>query len=139
MATHGSACAAERVGRGTPGTRHAPGRVDRAGARTFAHTPTLQIRYSFAANLLTSHVWRQDHNGFSHQDPGFIDHLVNKKAAAGPGPIRPGPTVGNGSQHGCRHPIPTQPNHQRSHQWIAPAINRSTIRPLRPAPAPTTG
>jgi xylulose-5-phosphate/fructose-6-phosphate phosphoketolase len=29
--------------------------------------------------LLTSHVWRQDHNGFSHQDPGFIDHLVNKK------------------------------------------------------------
>ncbi|MDQ2883062.1 MAG: phosphoketolase family protein [Actinomycetota bacterium] len=31
--------------------------------------------------LLTSHVWRQDHNGFSHQDPGFIDHLVNKKAA----------------------------------------------------------
>ncbi len=31
--------------------------------------------------LLTSHVWRQDHNGFTHQDPGFIDHLVNKKAA----------------------------------------------------------
>ncbi|MDQ5932334.1 MAG: hypothetical protein QG649_419, partial [Patescibacteria group bacterium] len=31
--------------------------------------------------LLTSHVWRQDHNGFTHQDPGFIDHIVNKKAA----------------------------------------------------------
>ena len=31
--------------------------------------------------LLTSHVWRQDHNGFSHQDPGFIDHIVNKKAS----------------------------------------------------------
>jgi xylulose-5-phosphate/fructose-6-phosphate phosphoketolase len=31
--------------------------------------------------LLTSHVWRQDHNGFSHQDPGFIDHMVNKKGA----------------------------------------------------------
>jgi len=31
--------------------------------------------------LLTSHVWRQDHNGFSHQDPGFVDHVVNKKAA----------------------------------------------------------
>jgi xylulose-5-phosphate/fructose-6-phosphate phosphoketolase len=31
--------------------------------------------------MLTSHVWRQDHNGFSHQDPGFIDHVVNKKAA----------------------------------------------------------
>jgi xylulose-5-phosphate/fructose-6-phosphate phosphoketolase len=30
--------------------------------------------------LLTSHVWQQDHNGFSHQDPGFIDHVVNKKA-----------------------------------------------------------
>ncbi|HZS22957.1 MAG TPA: phosphoketolase family protein, partial [Pseudonocardiaceae bacterium] len=30
--------------------------------------------------LLTSHVWRQDHNGFSHQDPGFIDHMMNKKA-----------------------------------------------------------
>src|SRR6185437_5523633 len=30
--------------------------------------------------LITSHVWRQDHNGFSHQDPGFIDHVVNKKA-----------------------------------------------------------
>src|SRR6185437_9423069 len=32
--------------------------------------------------LLSSHVWRQDHNGFSHQDPGFIDHVVNKKADA---------------------------------------------------------
>ena len=31
--------------------------------------------------LLSSHVWRQDHNGFSHQDPGFIDHVVNKSAA----------------------------------------------------------
>ena len=30
--------------------------------------------------LLTSHVWRQDHNGFSHQDPGFLDHVANKKA-----------------------------------------------------------
>ncbi|MES1022188.1 phosphoketolase family protein [Gloeocapsa sp. BRSZ] len=32
--------------------------------------------------LLTSHVWRQDHNGFSHQDPGFLDHVMNKKAEA---------------------------------------------------------
>ena len=31
--------------------------------------------------LLSSHVWRQDHNGFSHQDPGFLDHIVNKKAS----------------------------------------------------------
>ena len=34
--------------------------------------------------LLSSHVWRQDHNGFSHQDPGFIDHVVNKKAERDP-------------------------------------------------------
>ncbi len=34
--------------------------------------------------LLSSHVWRQDHNGFSHQDPGFIDHVVNKKAEIDP-------------------------------------------------------
>ena len=31
--------------------------------------------------LLTSHVWRQDHNGFTHQDPGFIDHIINKKSS----------------------------------------------------------
>lgn len=37
------------------------------------HLPSLNY-------LLTSHVWRQDHNGFSHQDPGFLDHVVNKKA-----------------------------------------------------------
>ncbi len=33
--------------------------------------------------LLSSHVWRQDHNGFSHQDPGFIDHVINKKGRGG--------------------------------------------------------
>ena len=45
-------------------------------------TRHLQWRRSIASlnYLLTSHVWRQDHNGFSHQDPGFIDHVVNKKA-----------------------------------------------------------
>ena len=49
--------------------------------------------------LLSSHVWRRDHNGFSHQDPGFIDHVVNKKAeiirvpAAG----REHPALGRGS------------------------------------------
>jgi xylulose-5-phosphate/fructose-6-phosphate phosphoketolase len=37
--------------------------------------PIASLKY-----LLTSHVWQQDHNGFSHQDPGFIDHVVNKKA-----------------------------------------------------------
>ena len=45
-------------------TRHLPWR-----------RPVASLNY-----LLSSHVWRQDHNGFSHQDPGFIDHLVNKKA-----------------------------------------------------------
>jgi len=38
-------------------------------------TPIASLNY-----LLTSHVWQQDHNGFSHQDPGFIDHVANKKA-----------------------------------------------------------
>ncbi|WP_241989345.1 phosphoketolase family protein [Cryobacterium serini] len=38
-------------------------------------TPIASLNY-----LLSSHVWRQDHNGFSHQDPGFIDHVVNKSA-----------------------------------------------------------
>ncbi|HUX82492.1 MAG TPA: phosphoketolase family protein [Halothiobacillus sp.] len=45
-------------------TRHIPWRA-----------PIASLTY-----LLTSHVWRQDHNGFSHQDPGFIDHVVNKKS-----------------------------------------------------------
>ena len=45
-------------------TRHIPWRA-----------PIASLNY-----LLSSHVWRQDHNGFSHQDPGFIDHVVNKKA-----------------------------------------------------------
>ena len=40
----------------------------------------LAASYRSLNYLLTSHVWRQDHNGFSHQDPGFIDHVVNKKA-----------------------------------------------------------
>ncbi len=45
-------------------------------ARTLAwRRPIASLNY-----LLTSHVWRQDHNGFSHQDPGFIDHVMNKKA-----------------------------------------------------------
>jgi xylulose-5-phosphate/fructose-6-phosphate phosphoketolase len=45
-------------------------------------TSTLPWRRQIASlnYLLTSHVWRQDHNGFTHQDPGFIDHVVNKKA-----------------------------------------------------------
>ena len=55
--------------------------------------------------LLTSHVWRQDHNGFSHQDPGFIDHVVNKKAEVVRVYLPPDantPAVG-------RRPLPAQP------------------------------
>ena len=43
--------------------------------------------------LLASHVWRQDHNGFTHQDPGFIDHVVNKKAEIVRSICRPMPIV----------------------------------------------
>ncbi len=52
--------------------------------------------------LLSSLVWRQDHNGFSHQDPGFIDHVVNKKASGGPG------LPAAGRQHAAVHggPLP---------------------------------
>jgi xylulose-5-phosphate/fructose-6-phosphate phosphoketolase len=39
-----------------------------------------RVRIASLNYLLSSHVWRQDHNGFTHQDPGFIDHVVNKKA-----------------------------------------------------------
>jgi xylulose-5-phosphate/fructose-6-phosphate phosphoketolase len=51
-------------------------------AKWLKTTRTMEWRPPVASlnYLLTSHVWRQDHNGFSHQDPGFIDHVVNKKA-----------------------------------------------------------
>jgi xylulose-5-phosphate/fructose-6-phosphate phosphoketolase len=51
-------------------------------AKWLETTRKLDWRRSVASlnYLLTSHVWRQDHNGFSHQDPGFIDHVINKKA-----------------------------------------------------------
>ena len=55
--------------------------------------------------LLSSHVWRQDHNGFSHQDPGFIDHVVNKKPDGGsriPSPRHEHAPLG------CR-PLPEEP------------------------------
>jgi xylulose-5-phosphate/fructose-6-phosphate phosphoketolase len=47
----------------------------KASSRVAWRRPVASLNY-----LLSSHVWRQDHNGFSHQDPGFIDHVVNKKA-----------------------------------------------------------
>ena len=57
--------------------------------------------------LLSSHVWRQDHNGFSHQDPGFIDHVVNKKAEVVRVYLPPDancPALGH-------RPLPAQPNY----------------------------
>ena len=45
-----------------------------------AHEVSWRVPIASLNYLLTSHVWRQDHNGFSHQDPGFIDHIANKKA-----------------------------------------------------------
>ena len=62
--------------------------------------------------LLTSHVWRQDHNGFSHQDPGFIDHVVNKKAEVIRVYLPPdanSPAVG-------RRPLPAQPRLRQRHR-----------------------
>jgi hypothetical protein len=55
--------------------------------------------------LLTSHVWRQDHNGFSHQDPGFIDHVVNKKGRSR------ARLSAAGRQHAAvgHRPLPAQP------------------------------
>jgi xylulose-5-phosphate/fructose-6-phosphate phosphoketolase len=47
---------------------------------TAGHEIPWRVPISSLNILLSSHVWRQDHNGFSHQDPGFIDHVVNKKA-----------------------------------------------------------
>ena len=62
--------------------------------------------------LLSSHVWRQDHNGFSHQDPGFIDHVVNKKAEIIRVYLPPDantPAVG-------RRPLPAQPRLRQRHR-----------------------
>jgi xylulose-5-phosphate/fructose-6-phosphate phosphoketolase len=52
-------------------------------AKWLESSATVEWRHSIASftYLLSSHVWRQDHNGFSHQDPGFLDHVVNKQAS----------------------------------------------------------
>ena len=73
--------------------------------------------------LLTSHVWRQDHNGFTHQDPGFIDHVVNKKADVVRVYLPPDanyPALGDG-------PLPAQPQLRQRHrrrQAARPAVAR---------------
>jgi hypothetical protein len=70
--------------------------------------------------LLSSHVWRQDHNGFSHQDPGFIDHVVNKKAEVVrlPASRHQLPAFGH-------RPLPAQPQlrqRRRSRQAAGPTV-----------------
>jgi xylulose-5-phosphate/fructose-6-phosphate phosphoketolase len=61
---------------------HIVGSMFNQHAKWLKVTPHIPWRRPIASlnYLLSSHVWRQDHNGFSHQDPGFIDHVVNKKA-----------------------------------------------------------
>ena len=80
--------------------------------------------------LITSHVWRQDHNGFSHQDPGFIDHVVNKKAEVTRVYLPPGcqlPAVG-------RRPLPAQPQlRQRDRRRQAPVAAVAGHRRRDPA------
>ena len=72
----------------------------------------------------SSHVWRQDHNGFSHQDPGFIDHVVNKKADGRPG------LPAAGRQHAAVHvrPLPAQPATTSTSSWPASSRRCSTWR-----------
>ena len=80
--------------------------------------------------LLSSHVWRQDHNGFSHQDPGFIDHVVNKKRrgrARLPAARRQLPAVGD-------RPLPAQPQLRergRRGQAAGAAVADAWRRPIR--------
>ena len=74
--------------------------------------------------LLTSHVWRQDHNGFSHQDPGFIDHVVNKKAEVDPrlpAARREHAALG-------RRPLPAQPQLRQRDRRRQAAGARTTCR-----------
>ena len=83
--------------------------------------------------LLTSHVWRQDHNGFTHQDPGFIDHVVNKKADVIRVYLPPDantPAVGG-------RPLPAQPRLRQRHrrrQAAGAAVPRHGRRPSSTAP-----
>ena len=84
--------------------------------------------------LLTSHVWRQDHNGFSHQDPGFIDHVLNKK----PQIVRVYlPPDANTLLSTMDHCLRTAELRQRGggRQAARPAVADAWTRPSRTAPA----
>ena len=65
--------------------------------------------------LLSSHVWRQDHNGFSHQDPGFIDHVVNKKAEI----VRVYLPPDTNTLLSVGRPLPAQPATTSTSSWPA--------------------
>ena len=83
--------------------------------------------------LLTSHVWRQDHNGFSHQDPGFIDHVVNKKAEV----VRVYLPPDANSLLSRGRPLPAQPALRQRHRGRQAAGAELAVdgrggRPLRP-------
>ncbi len=81
--------------------------------------------------LLTSHVWRQDHNGFSHQDPGFIDHVVNKKADVIRVYLPPTPT------RCCRWPTTAcAASSTSTSSWPASSRRRSTSRWTRRSSTP---
>ena len=89
--------------------------------------------------LLTSHVWRQDHNGFSHQDPGFIGHVANKKASV----VRI--YTATGRQHAASgdRPLPAiaQPGqrHRGRQATVAAVVERGTPRCATAPPAPVCG
>ena len=85
--------------------------------------------------LLSSHVWRQDHNGFSHQDPGFIDHVVNKKAGDHPRL----PAAGRELPALRRRPLPAQPQLRERRRGGQAAgaelpVDRRRHRPLHARP-----
>ena len=109
--------------------------------------------------LLASHVWRQDHNGFTHQDPGFIDHVVNKKAeiirvylppdtnyaALGDGPLPAQPALRQ-RDRGQQAPVAAVARHGRrrsstARRGSASGSGRATTRGASPTsswPAPAT-
>ena len=85
--------------------------------------------------LLTSHVWRQDHNGFSHQDPGFIDHVANKKAEIVRVYLPPDAnTLLSTADHCLRTPRLHQRDRGRQAAGAAVADHGRGGRPLHPRP-----
>ena len=81
--------------------------------------------------LLTSHVWRQDHNGFSHQDPGFIDHVANKKSDIVRIYLPPDANcLLSVADHCLRSRELHQPDHRRQAAGVAVARHRFGRSPL---------